>query len=571
MSKGSRIRVSKTVLTISISLIIGMVFFHLVELYTFDHFFHLETAKHYLQNPFSIVQISLNVGRNVTTYPPLGHLILSRMSNYFGLFFSIRVLSVIGWVFLSYNVSKFFIEFIKIDETYFPWIYFFVFFTSGFFEMLFTYGQFTTLLGFGFGFLASRILIKCLREKIYRNYLFFALSFSIVGFTHHFSFIIFSIFFVLLFISETEFLDVYKFKWILFSLFLVFIIILGGLNPFLNSLLEEPISGVEITHNSRESIFTYDRDLRVQWIYSDIGLAAIGLISPLVFIKIGMFSGGIFKIWIISLLFLVLGLGRTTFLPEIIFGDLFSWLTYERFIIFSGLLLSGITGYMFAVIKENYAKFGKKLFVLTVLVYFLFNFGLSLQSYETFHGTSMFDIDLVRLSHNEFILSYLESNSTGEHRFQTLGYGYRISELTILSGQSTTDTEYYQGRNIDWLNRKGQPKIDRINPILLDKFFDEADENGLKHVFAFESDQLGDYPLYLDILEPEGFEKVKDDEIELTGNRVTVWENKNLQEPTHLELTRNYAWTLVPITVLIIFFTAYLWPENSLKKVLCVK
>lgn len=544
----------KIILVLS-SFLLGVLLLELGS-YNFDKFQHLVFSRHYAkESVFALVDWQTGMGLNVAEYPPLFHQLIALTSNLFSLETSGIILTAFSWVFLSYNAAKFGLEYFEYSEDFFWIFYLLIFVNAGLLKVILVYGMNTTIAGFGMGFLASRLLLYSFKDNRWFNWILFALSFALTGFIHHFSFLVFSMFFVGLTLSHFDFtLD--KVFRLSVSLGLVFFILLVGLTPFITSLFEESITPqTEIPHPSRNSLTSMDSNLRHKWFYSTYTFAFIGIFFPVLLILNGK-DGRRLPLYIISLFFFILSLGRTTILPKIVLGPLEHWLTYDRFGLLSSFLLTFFTVHIAIDSFSDRFKDLKKIILVVVLIVVGINFLYNCSVYRRYHYRGLFEDDTSRMRETELVSSYLKEYGSEDYRFQTLGYQQRVSKLALKTDIPTTDTEYYQAREEPWIRNSGEETIDLFSFNNALKFMEKAEEYSVKYVITFENmyENAEYQPEHL-LSSLDGWERVST--TRNYGRQIAFWENPDTPPLEDKEQLYDFSWGATPLVSLAVFILLF--------------
>ena len=552
-----KINSKRAVIIISILLIFLTVF---SNLHTFDQYFHMSCAEHYSESWFSLINPEIGTGIDLSNYPPLFHQLNAALSSIMTVKTSFSILTAFFLLLLSYNATEFLLEYFGWSQKEFWILYALIFSNIGLMKIGLTYGMATTLAGLSFGFIALRLFLGITRGEPRRlTYAMFTMSLAITGFLHHFSFLILCMLLIIISAFEINRFNRKKVVSTGISVLAAAILLVAGILPFISGLLTDSVPQKEISHPSRNSISTYNSTQRKMWLYSSVGLSFAGFLAPLMILAGRKFGPRMVKAYLTGAFFFILGLGRTTSLPEIVFQGLAHWLTYGRFLVISALILSAPT---YLIIRNFLEGAGMEITpslttVLFVILIISANFFLFFRTYELFHGRSYFE-NSYRDEVNSFVIPFLNQNGSENYRFQTFGYGYRTSGITLHTEIPTTDNEYYTARKIPWIMRSGQELIDKFSEKYTRKFIRNSRNLSVRYIITFNRAKF--HPDYNKIMEEtvgESWKKRKEKDFgEFTG---IIWEDTGV-EPFHpVKDRKNYLWGTIPVFTLAAFvlITAY--------------
>ena len=163
-----------------------------------------------------------------------------------------------------------------------------------------------------------------------------------------------------------------------------------------------------------------------------------------------------------SLLFL-LGLGGTTPLPGLIFGDAWQWLTFDRFAFWASLTLTPFFGILFIRLKYGWKN---RLLTKPVLFARRRNF-IAASTFSVFALTTLLvwfwpivfptqpgPIDM------RPIVDFLDQENNSQWRYLTFGFGNQYTYLNLLTEATTIDGSYHTARALPELRESGIAEID---------------------------------------------------------------------------------------------------------------
>lgn len=267
-----------------------------------------------------------------------------------------------------------------------------------------------------------------------------------------------------------------------------------------------------------------------------------------------------------ALLFL-LGLGGTTPLPRLIFGDAWEWLTLDRFAFWASLTLTPFFGIL--LIRLRYGqknRFAPKPAAVTQRRKFI-----SASTFSGFALTTLIvwfwpiifptqpePIDM------EPIVHFLDQQDRSEWRYLTFGFGNQYTYLNLLTEATTIDGSYHTARTLPELRGSGIAEVDTaywsslgipaIAPIL-----QKSGERGVRWGFV-NPKILKAMPLrwgtvhrseFATLLEQLGW--IKHSTLE---NGILVYENPNavlptLSIPPKTTLFSSFSWGTFPLLALV--------------------
>jgi hypothetical protein len=161
----------------------------------------------------------------------------------------------------------------------------------------------------------------------------------------------------------------------------------------------------------------------------------------------------------------ILGLGGTTTLPALLFGDAWEWLTYDRFTFWAGLTLLPFFGTLFILLKRKWNKrfepwpvAGSRRRQLIPTLAFTVFAATSLGAWLTpfLFPTQPAPIDM------QPIVDFLEQDDHSAWRYLTFGFGNQYTYLNLLTTATTIDGSYHTARSLPELRASGIAEIDTV-------------------------------------------------------------------------------------------------------------
>ncbi|HUE97906.1 MAG TPA: hypothetical protein VMN99_01555, partial [Anaerolineales bacterium] len=238
-----------------------------------------------------------------------------------------------------------------------------------------------------------------------------------------------------------------------------------------------------------------------------------------------------------SLLF-ILGLGDTTPLPRLFFGNGWEWLTYDRFAFWASLTLLPFFGMLVILLRRQRSRAIRTKIFLT-----LATTSMIVGLVTAFLPLQPGAVDMRQ------IVEFLEQDEHAGWRYVTFGFGDQLALLSTLTTATTIDGSYHTARTLPELRSSGLAQIDTAfwlpNGLsALDPILQKAGEHGVRWGFV-------NVPKYVPVLERNGWTKIRT----LEGG-VQVWENPNaelpsLTQPPPANNLASFSWGTLPILSLI--------------------
>ena len=546
-------------LLLPLSLLISLIFFIYLaslEFTVFDMAHHLFFTRHYRYNWFSLIDCHVAGGLDLSTYPPLAYQIMAMLSLIFPLKLSYYILLLASWLSLSYFSSKFFINYLKIEEPKFWLTFIFIFFSTGILVIIFVFGQLTTIIGLSFGFASLYWFSKFLDDDketqksiISKNLIFAALALSLSAFSHNFSFFLVAIFYGFIMPFQLRTL-LKKPKEFLIFLLCCFILILPIYYPSLSKAsVSSLVPKQEVTHWSREPLAN---SLNFERWFSIFGLSIFMVCFPVI-LYLSKLEGRKkhLELYVVASFFFLIGLGRTTPLVRIL-GGLSYWLTYERFSLMSSIIFVALFSIFLPYIpKMESAYRGRKINILHIIFIVLFiviSIEWLFHSHELFFDRPIGHPMENRKEVTDYILDFLNKVQPN-YRYQTFGYGRPIGDIYLYSKLSTLDTDYFTGRTIPWVKDSGIDEIDQVRDReFLNNFMDNANNYSVKYIITFSE-------FYHQFLKMQDWKLIKNESFD--SRTVMIWTNPDqiseVPQTTEYIGPVNYLWGILPPVVLLVF------------------
>jgi len=250
-------------------------------------------------------------------------------------------------------------------------------------------------------------------------------------------------------------------------------------------------------------------------------------------------------LFVLSIFLLILGLGGTTPLPQIVFGNDWLGLTYERFNLFASLALTPLLGLVCFKLKTK--KLGKPFLAIFLVLCIFFASWVACYSFTRPRPEAV-PVDS--------IVDFLNHDQHWEWRYLTLGFDASdFNKLSVKSNATTIDGWYYRGRDIPEIANSGVgylggAKFDPNGTAVLRLILENASQYHLRFVFCNDL-------YYETMLNETGFS-----ELDTRYNQVTVWvkldssplDISEIVGTDHVQSSQDYLWGIVPMIWLIGLF-----------------
>lgn len=257
----------------------------------------------------------------------------------------------------------------------------------------------------------------------------------------------------------------------------------------------------------------------------------------------------------------VLGLGGTTPLPRLFFGNAWEWLTYDRFTFWASLTLTPFFGILFIRLKKKLRFISKPLpasfrknFIST-LTFSIF----TLTALGAWFTPLVFPFQPKPIDLRP-IVNFLNTGDNSQWRYLSFGFGDQFAYLNLLTNATTIDGSYHTARTLPELRESGVGQIDTsywalngmtaIIPIL-----QKSGEHGIRWGFVnpntLEAVKIRWGKTYrspfIPVLEKLGWMKIM-----TLNNGVIVYENPKagllkLSKPPVTQPITSFAWGVLPL------------------------
>jgi hypothetical protein len=534
-----------------------------LPLKTYDANFHIFFASHYLHNWFDPWNPKWYAGFSQTTYPPLPQQWLALVSRLIGLDMAYMAVQFVAILLLALGVYRFSLLWVDRRAASFAALAS-VFLGSESF-LIYSAGQLSTTFAAPLYLNALPYLYTWVRHGNWRSFLKGSVLFVAAAAAHHAT-LLFGSFLFALPVLALAILDRQDGERISVPAFLLragsISVLVGAaigvvLLPFWIALIHYPVTQVPIPHPSRANYI-----LSPEWglNYFVIPYGALILALPYILLRgssIPRLRPLLFGFWVAFMV----GLGGTTPVGRVLLGRAFEVLTMERFSYWATLLALPFVGLLATELIDRFHS--RAIVGLAMAATLSCALAVAWASYKPADAVD-FSVDSVA--------SWLNRDGHDKYRYVTLGFGNKISRLSVLTDASTVDGEWNSGRMLPELTQHGagaltsskyfgKSGIDALSAIL-----HHADHYGLKWVFLRD-------PYYEPLLVFAGWRRVDD----LEDRTITVWSKEDVppatpvnapQVPPHWQ---GLLWGILPISSSILAMLLALIPEKQWTKRLAVE
>ncbi|HKY54908.1 MAG TPA: O-antigen ligase family protein, partial [Anaerolineales bacterium] len=514
-----------------------------------DAYTHMLFANHYAENWFSLWEVRWYTGFTVVSYPPLTHQLIALFVPILGFD---KAFAFILWIVTTlyplgiYAFSRVFTG--KAAASYAALasaILLPVYVTAHIF------GQLPFLASTLFALFGAASLNRYLREGGFHN---FALTVSLVTTcmaTHHATlivqpFLIVAVITQRYFHTESIFLlpelkrSSLLLRFVLFAIpaILTSLIVIW---PFWEWGMGQTIQ-TPIDHPSRHNFF---KDPLAHLIFFWPLYGPLVLIIPFLFGRWPLRFIGLISSFIVLFL---LGLGGTTSLPLLLFGEAWEWLIYDRFAFWASLVLTPFFGILFIQLKRRWRNhFNSKpiLGMVRTNIFSAITFSVfALTALGAWLTPLLFPTQPEPVNMLP-IVNFLNQEDRSQWRYLTFGFGDQFAHLNLLTRATTIDGSYHTARTLPELRQSGIGQVDTaywalkgipaIGPIL-----QRSGEHGVRWGFVNRKD-------FIPELKKNGWIY-----LQRLSNGVQVWENPQVvlpkpSSPPFAPPIASFSWGVFPI------------------------
>lgn len=511
---------------------------------SYDAYTHMLFADHYARDWFSLWEPRWYTGFTVVSYPPLTHQLVALFVPVLG--FDAAYALILWAVTSLYPLGVYSFARIFTGKAAAAWAALACAFLLPIYVTAHIFGQLPFLTSTLLALFEAAALARTLREGGALN---LALALSLATATmaaHHATLLVQPFLLIALFVSQSKVGNLPRTLSRL-ALFIVPAILAGILViwPFwewgLHQTMQTPID-----HPSRHNFLT---DPFAQAIFFWPLYGPLVAVIPFVFHKWPpRFRGLTFSFLILFLL----GLGGTTRLPAVLFGDSWEWLTYDRFAFWAGLFLLPFFGTLLVLLRRAWkdrviprpAPVTLRRSLVSALVLSVFAAtGVGAWLAPIFFPYQPAPVDM------QPMVDFLDQNNRSQWRYLTFGLGDQFAHLNLLTTATTIDGSYHTARTLPELRASGIGQVDTsywmpkglqaLGPIL-----QESGKHGVRWGFVNRRE-------FVPELRKSGWVFIK-----YLPNWVQVWENPQAilpppSDPPPADPLAEFSWGALPLLALI--------------------
>ena len=426
---------------------------------SYDAFTHMLLADHYAGNWFSLWEPRWYTGFTVVSYPPLTHQIVALFVPLFGfekafalILWLVTTLYPFGiYAFARVFVGKASASYAALASAVLLPIY----------VVAHIFGQLPFLASTLLALWSAASLNRYLREGRLHNFLLTLSLYTTTMALHHATLLV-QPFLIFAVVVHHIFCNSYRIEWQKFTLRLFLICSFATLSsllviwPFWQWGVQQTMQ-TPIDHLSRHNFLTDPRALGV-FFFPMYG--PLFLLFPFLLRKWPRRFMGLLTSFVVLFL---LGLGGTTPLPRLFFGDSWEWLTYDRFAFWASLTLTPFFGLLFIGLKRKFRFAAKhrpaalRRSLIPALTFFFFT-ATALGAWFTpyFFPLQPPPIDM------QPIVEFLKTRDRSVYRYLTFGFGDQFAYLNLLTDATTIDGSYHTARALPELRKSGIGQVDTV-------------------------------------------------------------------------------------------------------------
>jgi hypothetical protein len=528
-----------------------------LPLKSYDTNFHIFFASHYLHHWFDPWNTKWYAGFSQTTYPPLPQQWIAVLSHVMGLEYAYMAVQLVAILLLAVGVYRFSLLWVSPRAASFAALAS-VFLGSESF-LVYSAGQLGTTSAAPIYLNALPFLFEWIRFGRWRAFIKATVLFAAAAAAHHATLIFGSFFFALPVVAlaimdrhegdESEQSSTAALIARTVGIVVIVTAIIGAvLLPFWIALIHYPVTQEPIPHASRANYI-----LSPFWglNYFIVPYGAVILAFPFIFWRgaaVARLRPLLIGFWVAMLV----GLGGTTPVGQILLGRAAEVITMERFSYWATLLALPFLGVLIAELIDRF----KTPAIAAICTLAALTCGLAV-AWSTIHPPDAQDFD------TKPVADWLNRDGHDQYRYITLGFGNKIARLAMQTNASSVDGEWNSGRQLPELTEHGAGQltsskffgkngIDALRAIL-----EHADHYGLKWVFIRDH-------YYDPLLAFAGWRPVDN----LNDRTIIVWSKDGVPPATPLNAPQipphwqGLMWGLLPFGSSILAILVLLIPER---------
>lgn len=490
-----------------------------LPLHSYDTNFHIFFASHYLHHWFNPWNPKWFAGFSQTTYPPLPQQWIAILAHGIGLTMGYMVVQFLAIVVLAYGMYRYAAIWVSERAASFAALGVALLGSESF--LIYNAGQLGTTWEAALYVLALPYLYEWLRYGGFRPFIKAVVLFAAACAAHDVIVIFGTVFFtfplIALAIMERNKGEQKTSGGAVIGRAVAMAICAGAaitvvLLPYWIALFAYRITQLPIPHASRANYI-----LSPFWglNYFIIPYGAMILALPFILIR-GARVPRLRPLLIGFWFTFMIGLGGTTPLGMWILQRAYDVLTFERFSYWATLMALPIVG---ALVADLIARYRMRAVVVVGLLAAFTCAGAV--AWSTFRPTDDYPFS------TEPVAQWLDRGGHDQYRYIVLGFGNKLSRVSMETKAGTVDGEWYSARRLPELTKYGGGSLDNSKYFFsggleaLQAILRHADQYGLKWIFVRD-------PYYYPLLDFAGFRQVD----ELDNGRITIWSKEGVP-PAH--------------------------------------
>jgi hypothetical protein len=401
-----------------------------LPLQSYDANFHIFFASHYVHHWFDPWNPKWFAGFSQTTYPPLPQQWVALISRIIGLDMAYMAVQLAAILLLAVGVYRFSLLWVSPRAASLAALASIFVGSESF--LIYSAGQLATTCAAPIYLNALPYLFEWVRYGKWRSFLKGGVLFTAAAAAHHATLLFGSFFFALPVLAlvmldredgERTSLPAFVFRTVTIIVIVTTAIAIVLL-PFWIALIHYPVTQTPIPHASRAN---YILSPKFGVNYFLVPYGALILALPFIVIR-GSMSVRLRPLLLGFWVAFLLGLGGTTPLGSVLLGRAYEVLTFERFSYWASLLALPFVGLLAAELVDRFRM--RAVIPLTVLAASTCALAVS---WSTFHPT---DAAYFKVTSVAF---WLNHDGHDRYRYITLGFGYKLSRLAMLTDASSVD------------------------------------------------------------------------------------------------------------------------------------
>ena len=422
---------------------------------SFDAYTHMLFASHYAKGWFSLWESRWYAGFTVVSYPPLVHQLIALLVPLLG--FEAAFALILWMVTSLYPLGVYAFSRVFVGVTGASYAALASALLLPIYISAYVFGQLPFLTSTLFALLAAAALARYLREGTGLNLALAVALIATVMAAHHATLLVLPFFILAVSIDAFDrtawrIVIVRLFSFVLPAILAGFLVIW----PFWQWGAQQTMQ-VPIDHLSRHN-FISDPAAAALFLWPMYG--PLIAVIPFLFGKWPRrFYGLVFSF----MLLFGLGLGGTTPLPLLLFGNGWEWLTYDRFAFWACLTLLPFFGRLFIMLKRKWAKaflVGPVRLTLRRNLLFAGVFSaLTFSALAVWFQPLLFPSQPAAIDMHP-IVNFLKQDDRSQWRYLTFGFGNQYTYLNLLTSATTIDGSYHTARTIPELRDSGIGEVD---------------------------------------------------------------------------------------------------------------